>query len=637
MRAVIELIWNSIDAEASDVVVRFERDQALEGITAVVVEDDGHGISVDEVPGSFGYIGDSWKSRTERTKNDKRRLHGSRGEGRLRAFALGGHVEWRSVSRDTAGLLHDLTIVGRRSNRSVFSWEAVPVDEAPTGTKFTAHNQEQRSLGPLIGEAALPTLRSQFAPTLLHERDLRVTVDGVSLDPRPEIVDDITVTVPVVGDEAELRIIEWRQGKHRRIYYGIDTEHFSYEEDGADLESQFTFSAYVCWKGLEGRIENLQLGSSAPEELGELWSSVHDSIREHFKARRRERRRDQVQKWKDTGIYPYSGEPSSEREIAERTVFDVVSGTLSPQIAQTRDRAKLTLTLLREAIRHDPEKLTTILHEVANLNPEDRDTLTDLLAETTLPAIIRSANTIASRNKFLLALEQLLYGPEESPKIGERDHLHKILENELWIFGEGYHLMNSEKGLTTLLRTHLQMSGFPERDTEPVKRWDGRSGRADLHIAAKAQEHDRIRHLVIELKAPDITIHRKELEQVEDYGNAILSSPPFRNGKAQWDLILVGTKLHEVTKRRIVPEHAELGQFWGPEPEQGEPRVRCFVRSWREIIDENRQRLDFMTSIMDHDPSLAEGLSYVRDRYGDLLPKSLTNTRPPVTDVTDSL
>ena len=58
---MVELIWNSIDAEAETVTVRLRRDDVLEAIAEVVVEDDGHGISPEEVPTTFGRIGDSWK------------------------------------------------------------------------------------------------------------------------------------------------------------------------------------------------------------------------------------------------------------------------------------------------------------------------------------------------------------------------------------------------------------------------------------------------------------------------------------------------------------------------------------------------------------------------------------------------
>ena len=111
IRSVVEMIWNSIDAEAWNVTVRIERDGSLGAITAVHVKDDGHGIGIgiDEVESAFGRIGDSWKARATRTKNDVRGLHGSLGEGRLRAFALGGRVHWRSLSQDAAGQAHEVT------------------------------------------------------------------------------------------------------------------------------------------------------------------------------------------------------------------------------------------------------------------------------------------------------------------------------------------------------------------------------------------------------------------------------------------------------------------------------------------------------------------------------------------------
>ena len=353
----------------------------------------------------------------------------------------------------------------------------------------------------------------------------------------------------------------------------------------------------------------LRLGDLAPEPESDLRQAVRQAVREHFASRRRERRREQLQDWKDKGVYPYQGEPATEPEQAERAVFDVVSGALAPHISKSNKAgARLTLALLRDAIRHDPDKLTAIMHEVVALSEADRDTLTQLLSETTLSAIIKSANLIASRHKFLAGLEHLLFDPDDSPAVGERDHLHRILERELWIFGEAYHLMSSERGLTELLRTHLRLQGLPVKDALPVTRWDGKKGRVDLHLAARYQEHDRVRHLIVELKAPDVNVGRKELDQVEDYGNAILSGPQFSSSTAQWDLILVATSIDEIAQNRIRGDDFELGRFWAPTPKPGQPCVTAHVRRWRDIIDENRRRLDFVTSALQHDPTISEGL-----------------------------
>ena len=126
VRAVVELIWNAVDGEANTVMVRLDREGALDAITAVAVEDDGHGITSDEVEATFGRIGDSWKKYSERTRNGLRILHGKLGEGRLRAFALGSRVVWASRSVNTAGECQDVMITGDRGNRHVFRWEAAP-------------------------------------------------------------------------------------------------------------------------------------------------------------------------------------------------------------------------------------------------------------------------------------------------------------------------------------------------------------------------------------------------------------------------------------------------------------------------------------------------------------------------------
>jgi HSP90 family molecular chaperone len=98
VRAVVELIWNSIDAEATSVTVTLERDDGLGAIATTIVEDSGHGIDRYELDATFGRIGGSWKRLASKTKNNKRGLHGERGEGRLRAFALGNRVTWVSRS-----------------------------------------------------------------------------------------------------------------------------------------------------------------------------------------------------------------------------------------------------------------------------------------------------------------------------------------------------------------------------------------------------------------------------------------------------------------------------------------------------------------------------------------------------------
>lgn len=628
VRAVVELIWNAIDAEADTVTVDLKR-SGMEAIDEVHVIDDGHGIASTEVESTFGRIGGSWKQLSSKSKNGKRSLHGQLGEGRLRSLALGSRVTWASYSAAVTGEFEEVCISGSRSERDRFTWDVRPAasDVRATGTTFIAYNDEQLSLSAFDAKDVIAKLRAHFAPVLLNDKALSITYEGSTLDPQDEIAHDNTIEFNFGenGDEtASVRIIEWRFGKHRALYFGTDTTHFPFETAGDSVEKQFSYSAYVTWSGLgHEALGLLSLHEMADGDVGELWKAVRRVVREHFNMRRRELRREQIQSWRDKGIYPYNGEPKTETEQAERAVFNAVSGTIANQISSSKREAKLTLNLLKNALHHDPEKLTAILHEVVNLSEEDRDTLSALLSETSLPAIIRSANLIASRNKFLSGLQHLLFDPVDSDKVGERDHLHKILEHQLWIFGEGYHLMSSERGLTELLRNHLKLEGLPIKGVDPVRRWDGKSGRTDLHLAVKTREHDMIRHLIIELKAPDIRAGRDEHLQVVDYAQTILDTPAFKSEKASWDIVLMVTDFDDTVRRQIIKGHSATGLIYDPEAEPGRPAVRIYVRRWGDVIEENKRRLEFVTDALEHDPSVSEGLQYVREEYADLLPPAL--------------
>ena len=108
--ALVELIWNGLDAEADLVTVDFETasiapgDRELLHIAGITVEDNGHGISAEVANRAFPSLGDSWKkSLNGRTLNGKRALHGSRGRGRFFAYSLGHRVQWSSVCQEPDG------------------------------------------------------------------------------------------------------------------------------------------------------------------------------------------------------------------------------------------------------------------------------------------------------------------------------------------------------------------------------------------------------------------------------------------------------------------------------------------------------------------------------------------------------
>lgn len=98
-----ELIWNALDADATDVRVRLLEQGALHDVGRVEVKDNGTGIDVTRVDQSFSALGWSWKKPAATTPGG-RLLHGLSGRGRFQAgyrvaYGTGGPLTrtWRAA------------------------------------------------------------------------------------------------------------------------------------------------------------------------------------------------------------------------------------------------------------------------------------------------------------------------------------------------------------------------------------------------------------------------------------------------------------------------------------------------------------------------------------------------------------
>jgi DNA topoisomerase VI subunit B len=72
---LVELIWNSVDADATKVRIQINRN-TLGSIDSVQVVDNGLGITMNDAQAGFGHLGGSWKQFEKRSRRDKRILHG---------------------------------------------------------------------------------------------------------------------------------------------------------------------------------------------------------------------------------------------------------------------------------------------------------------------------------------------------------------------------------------------------------------------------------------------------------------------------------------------------------------------------------------------------------------------------------
>ena len=77
------------------------------------------------------------------------------------------------------------------------------------------------------------------------------------------------------------------------------------------------------------------------------------------------------------------------------------------------------------------------LKKVLKLSEQSLEKFQSLLERTDLEDVVHFASVVADKTEFLEFLHELTYG-EISKHLKERSQLHKIVEDELWLFGENY-------------------------------------------------------------------------------------------------------------------------------------------------------------------------------------------------------
>lgn len=626
--AVAELIWNALDADAHHIVVTLLRNQA-DGVVGVRIEDDGHGFTPEDVQTHFKRVGDSWKGVARVSQGEKRPLHGRAGQGRLRAFAIGNEVTWTTVADHvTGGRVRSLVRARATSKDGFESSESVSEGE-PTGTVFEGTGMD--NLNRLDTDKAFERLTRELAPYLMAHGSVDVRYEGRAIDPDAEVDGDETLPLTWehggVNHSARLRILEWRSASERALLLCDDA---GVPVDQAELRlpaPDFAYSAYVMWDKMadhrnEWMITDLESSDTA---LRGLIATALASLDEHFEGRRDERRRQQVKEWKERETYPYRGEPQTEEEKVERAAYDVVATSIRRHIpSKNKQQERLTLGLLRDSLQQRPANVSELLGQFVGLPDDEREQLDRLLSRTGLSRIIRASSSVSNRLDFIAALELMIFDPEANKLVGERDHLHKILENELWVFGEEYNQMISERGLTSALDRHLEILGEVNTDKSGVKRLDGTSGRLDLLLSAAATEHDRNRHLIVELKAPKVKATDKEVSQIKSYARAVAADSRFANSATVWDFWLVTADLDEGVRQDANQKDRPRGLVSEPDLLSApDTKVRVWVRTWSEIIEDCRRRLAFFQERLEHDPSIDEARDYLARVHGDVIPEGL--------------
>lgn len=623
--ALSELIWNGLDADATRVDVELVRKDLAGGLSRIVVTDNGAGFPYDQAETYFGRLGGSWKRTRRQTHDRQRMVHGQEGKGRFKAFALGKVVEW-DVCYLKDSKPHSFVLSAKSADLKQFSLS----DEKPAPGRQTGVivriDDVLRDFKSLDSEAGIQELVERFAPYLMNYTDVLVSVGEQSLDPSEAIIDRRSLDLESIQDEdgnthaISLDLIEWKRDSKRALYLCSKDGFPLMQKETRFQTGPYSFAAYLkCALFTELQNDGVLGVSEMSSTLDDKISEARQAIKDHFTAKSAEKARTIVEEWKDEEVYPFKGEARNPLEEVERQVFDMVAVTANkyaPHIETASKREKAYhLRMLRQALENSPSELQAIFKEVLELPAREQKELAELLRETSLSGIIAAAKTVADRLVFLEGLEHTLFDFEEKKLLKERTQLHKMLEQNTWLFGEEYNLWASDRGLKAVLMRHKQHLDPNVVIDDPVELVGKKVGIVDLVLSRQLQKSRKndVENLVVELKAPTVKASQKELTQLKTYADAVENDERFHGiSGVKWHFWLIVNDYDRLVERDIKG---------GNDPEKGvisdEGGVLLGVKRWSQVIQENRARLQFFQESLQHSVDDGQAVKKLRQRYAE--------------------
>lgn len=648
--AFMELINNSLQARASQINISIEypQDEVMAASSALSMEilDNGHGVPYSEFDKTILEIGTTVKQQGQ-------------GIGRFSALQVGEKMEICTVAYDNAVKQHSQTSFAiNSSNLTDSQLEQVDFDVpyeyvAQTNSYYKVritqlHCNSQKNIpkkNKLVDNFLPDKIRQSIFenyPFQIFNNEVKFIVNGIELKKEEFVIGEPKhkqiLYTDINGTEYEMKFyfynVRLSQCKVKVFLRlenaGIKTvaHEYTYSSDWY-TPGLGTWFIYVDSPLFNSDLfRNLDIETLGDKEVVNFKNTIKDIINDFFKAKNKRFEKFVADLESDT-YYPYKRYvPHSS---SQETIFKKAAYILEDEHGLIKKDNKIRnfiYPLLDRAISNGDVEY--IFREIAKLSDDALSKFRSLLNEADLEDVIRFTSSVAEKMKFLEFLHELTYG-DISKVLLERKQLHKIIEKNLWVFGENYTFsptLWSDKKIGNILekiRTDYFNYELSASDGNLIEmdNFEGLDDITDLFFFNEKKTDNGVREImVVELKAPKCAINSKEIEQINRYAYTLETKSGLPTDKIKYKLILISSKLAGYAKSQMSSK-AEAYKVPFLFDKKTDRDIEVYIIEWAELIEHNKRLLGYLSEQLNVKDASAKEI--FEKEYPELITEKLSS------------
>jgi hypothetical protein len=617
--AFCELLNNSLQAKATRIELVIDYNSFQNGpFTLIELTDNGQGVAISEFEDKILLIGTN-------VKKD------GQGVGRFGALQLGEKMTIDTVAFDPAGqhFTHIHFPLDSSSISSALSKVHLEYDvevlkkKANPYYKVTIEKLHHHRAGKVLprnkisekfkSDAIRQAIFEKYPLQIFH-REVHFTINGTELNPADFVMDEPilkkTLYVDIRGAEHPFDIHFYHMriplNKVKVFFYmsqgGIRAvaHEFTYSSDWytPDLGTWFIYLDSTFFHS--DLFRNIDLDSLGDEEIKNLKEFIKDAVNDFFKANNLRFEKFIARLEKDEA-YPRNFESPMDqsRELLFQKIAYVAEDEYKLMDQKNEHMRGLFYSLIDKALANGHVK--EVFTKVVRLSDPNMQRFHQLLQQTELENVIAFSSTVANKLQFIDFLHELTYG-DIATVLLERSQLHKIIEKELWIFGEAYngspHLWSDKKIGNILEELRNKLFDYPPtmEDENLIPNISGLDNITDLFFFnEKVLDNEDKEIMVVELKSPRCAIGKKELQQIDEYAFTVENYPGLPREHTRYKFVLISSRLTQYTRSKLKSsrERYKVPFLYD---RKADKNIEVFVVEWAELIELNKRKLGYLSS-----------------------------------------